>query len=112
MVIFGQKSSCFRAKVFVLFQKWLYSGKSGSITAKVVVIVHSGKSGCIFGHKDDIPAKVLLIRANGCIRAKCCCIQRRIRAKVVVFGQGGCGGAKVVLFGQKLLFLERWLSSG
>ena len=50
MVVFGQ-SGCIRAKMVVIKQKWLYLGKSGSI---------SGKSSCI-------RAKVVLFGESGCI---------------------------------------------
>ena len=67
----------------VFGQKWLYSGKSGFIRAKVVV----------FGQ-------------CGCIRAKCLYSE-----KVIAFGQkwfysckSGCFRAKVVAFEQKRLY--------
>ena len=65
MVVFGQ-SGCIREKAVLFVQKWLYSGKRGSIRAKVVVL---GKNGCIW-------AKLLYSVKSG-----------RNRAKVVVFGQ-------------------------
>ena len=76
-----EKSGCIRAmwlyssKVDVFGQKWLYSGKSGCVRAKVVVFVQSA-----------------------CIRAKWL-----YSGKVFVFRQGGCIWAKVVVFGEKQL---------
>ena len=64
MAVFRQ-SGCIRTKV-------LYSGKSGSIQAKVVV----------FGRKWFYSGE------NGCIKAK-----------VVAFGQSGCIQAKVFVLG-------------
>ena len=53
----------------VFGQKWLYSGKSGCIRAKMVVF---GQGGCI-------RAKWLYLKKSGCVRVK-----------EVVFGQSGC----------------------
>ena len=60
-------------------QKWIYSGKSGFIWAKVVVFEHGG---CIW-------AKLNEFGQSGCIRAK--------------VGQSGCIRAEVVVFGEKWL---------
>ena len=102
----------------VFGQKWLYSCKTGSIRAKVVVLGNvvvivqtrliSGKSDCIW-ESVGIWAIVLVLGQSGCIGAKVVVFgQKRlysgksgcIRAKVVVFGKDGCIGAKVVVFGQ------------
>ena len=42
--LYSGKSGCIWAKVVVFEQKWLYSGKCGFIRAKVVIF---GKIGCI-----------------------------------------------------------------
>ena len=102
----------------VFGQKWLYSCKTGSIRAKVVVLGNmvvivqtrlvSEKSDCIW-ESVGIWAIVLVLGQSGCIGAKVVVFgQKRlysgksgcIRAKVVVFGKDGCIGAKVVVFGQ------------
>ena len=63
MVVF-RPIGCIRAKVVVFGQKWLYSGKSDCVRAKVVV---SGKSGVIlpkvvvFGESGSIRAKVVVL---------------------------------------------------
>ena len=89
-VVFGQKrldsgkvvgfwqSGCIWA-IVVLFAKWLLSGKSGSLLAKVVV---SMLSGCIW-------AKVVVFGQSCCIRAR-----SFYSGNVVVFGQIGCFRAK------------------
>ena len=68
-------------------QKWIYSGKSGFIRAKVVIFEHGG---CMW-------AKLNEFGQSGCIRAK-----------VVVFGQkwlysgrSGCIRGKVVVIARK-----------
>ena len=77
MVVFGQKrlysgrSSSIWAKVVLFLQKWFYSGKSGSILAT---------SGCN-------------------------------RAKRLFSGKSGFIWAKVILFGQKWLCSTGWLYS-
>ena len=92
--MYAGKSGCIRVKEVVFRQigciraNWLYSGKlvvfgqCGRIRAKVVVFGQkwflSGKSGCI---RD----KSGCIRENWLYSVKTCCI----RAKVIVFGQGG-----------------------
>ena len=63
MVVFGQ-SGCVRAKVVVIGQRWLYSGKNCCIRAKVVVF---GQSGCIC-------AKVVLIEKKWLFSDKSKCI--------------------------------------
>ena len=80
----------------VFGQKWLCSGKSCYIQAKVVV----------FGQKCLFSGKVLVIRQkcsysvkNGCVRAKVV-----VLGHWVVFGQSGFIWAKMVLFGQELLY--------
>ena len=60
--LYSGKSCCIRAKVFVLRKKWLYSGKSGCIRKK---LLYSGK--------------VVVFRPKWFNSAKSCCI----RAKVV-----------------------------
>ena len=42
--LYSGKSGCIRAKVVLFGQKWLYSGKIGCIRAKVVIF---GQIGCI-----------------------------------------------------------------
>ena len=59
MVVVGQ-SSCIWAKVVLFGQNWLYSGKSGSNRAKVV----------LFGQSGSIRAKVVVFGQSGCFRAK------------------------------------------
>ena len=66
----------------------MYSEKSGCTRDKVDVI---GQSCCIF-------AKWLYSGESGCIRVK-----------VVVFGQSCCIRASVVVFGQKWLYLGKFL---
>ena len=66
MVLFGQ-DGCFRAKVVVIGQKWLYLRKSESIRVKVVVV---GQSFCVRGKVAVIGQKWLCSRKNGSIRAK------------------------------------------
>ena len=74
MVLFGQ-SGCISAKVVVIVQKWLYSGK-------VDVIGQSGfnrSKGVLFGQSGCISAKVVVI------------VQKWLYSgKVVVFGQISC----------------------
>ena len=67
----------------VFGQKWLYSGKSGCIRAKVAVM-----------------AKPVVFVQSNCIRAKLVVLDKSafFWVKVVVFG------AKVVVFGQKWLY--------
>ena len=65
VVVFEKKMGCIQAKclylgkLVVFGQKWLYSGKSGSFRAKVLLysdkmvvfgekLLYSGKSGCIW----------------------------------------------------------------
>ena len=43
--MYSGKSGSIRAKVIVILQNWFFLGKSGCIRAKVVVVV---KSGCIW----------------------------------------------------------------
>ena len=91
------------AKVVVFGQKWLYSGKSGSIRANLLysdkVIVFLAKS-IAFGWTSA--KNVVVFRSkSGCFRVKSGFTREQsgsIRAKVVVFR------AKVVLFGQKILY--------
>ena len=79
MVLFGQKwlysdksgcickGCCIRAKVAVVGQEWLFSGKRVFLRAKVVLLgqkrFYSGKSGYI-------RTKEVVIQQSGCIRAK------------------------------------------
>ena len=53
MVVFGQ-SGCVRTKVVIFGQKWVYSGKSCCIQAKVVV----------FGKSGSTRAKMVVLRQN------------------------------------------------
>ena len=53
MVVFGQ-NGFIRAKMVVFGQKWLYSGKSGSNRAKVVLL----------GQYGYIPAKMVVFGQN------------------------------------------------
>ena len=90
---------CSRAKWLLIGQKLLYSGKSGCIRAKVDVyseqnLLHSGKSGLYWGKFVAFGPKVVVTRA-----------------KVVVFGQNWlyldkicCIRAKWLCFGQKLFY--------
>ena len=59
MVVFGQSCGIL-TKAVVIGRKWLQSGKSGCIRAKVV----------LFGQNCYIWAKVVVVGKNGCIRAK------------------------------------------
>ena len=81
-------------KVVVFGQKWLFSGKSGVIRAKVVVfrqknvvfgqeLLYSGKL-VVFG-------KVVVFGQKCLYSGKSCCIRESgiIPVKVVVFGQSG-----------------------
>ena len=107
MVVFEQ-SGCISAKVVLLGQKWLYSGKSGGIRAKVVVVLqsgcilekllYSGKSSFIW-QSVCILAKVVVILQSGCIGAKFVVF----RQKWLYWGKSSCYRAKVVVFGQKML---------
>ena len=89
MVIFGQ-SGCISAILFVLGQKWFYSGKSGCFRIKVVAF---GQSGCIrakwlySGKSCYIRIKWLYFGKSGCIRQSSCNGEKWfIRKKLVVFG--------------------------
>ena len=66
MVVFG-KSGCIRGKVIIIGQKWLYSGKNGSILAKKVVF---GQGGCIL-------AKWLYLGKSGFCSCKSDCIRAK-----------------------------------
>ena len=79
MVVIGQ-SGFIWAKLVVSGQKWFYSGKRGSIRAKVVVF---GQICCIRAKVAVFGQKQLYSGKSGCIRAK-----------LVVFGH-------FVVFGQK-----------
>ena len=87
------KIGCIRAKVVVLEQKWFYSGK--------VVVVRG---------KWLYSGKVVVYGQNWLYSCK----SGRFRAKVVLFGQGGCGqgkwlySGKVVVFGQKCVIQAKW----
>ena len=63
-------------------QKWLYSGKSGCIQAKVVLFgqnwLYSGKIGCI-------RAKVGVVGQNSCIRQSCVFVQKWLYSVEKVF---------------------------
>ena len=77
----------------VFVQKLYFSGKSGCIWAKVVVIVQSGffpAKAVVFGNNCRYSGKVVGFGKTGCIRAK-----------VVVFVQSGLFPAKAVVFGHK-----------
>ena len=109
MVLF-RKNGCFWAQL-------LYSGKSCSNRAKVVVfgerlfysgkVVVFGQNFVLFGLKllylgiEDVFGQSCINRAKVafCLGKSAC-----IRAKVVVFWQYGCFMAKVVVFGQTWLY--------
>ena len=68
----------------VFGQKWLYTGRSGSIKEKLVVV---GKSFCIRGKcNGSNGVKVVVIGKKWFNSGK----SGSTRAKVVVFGQSGC----------------------
>ena len=69
----------------VFGQKWFYSGKSGCTQANLLFLGQSG----------SIRAKVVVIVRKWFYSGKSCYIW----AKLVVFGQTGCIRAKVVVFG-------------
>ena len=99
-------------KLVVLGQKWLYSGKSGSICGKEVVFgemvvfgltwlysgnwLYWGKSGCtqarmvVMWKGGCICVLCLYLAKSGCIREKISCFL----VKVVVFNKSCCIGAK------------------
>ena len=72
------KSGCFRAK-------WLYPGKTASISGKVVV----------FGQSGSIRAMWLYSCKSCCIRAKVVVLEQ----KMVLIGQKDCTRAEVVVLG-------------
>ena len=114
MVVFGQ-GCC-------ILEKWLYSGKSGSIQTKVVVIGQSCRIRAkwlflaevfVLGQNGFIRAKVLVFGQGGCIRLKWF-----YSGKVVVFGICGCFQAKFVVVGHigsiresVVVFGQNWFSS-
>ena len=67
-------------RLVVFGQKWLYSGKSGSIRA---IRLYSVKNGCIRGKSGCIRTKVVVFEQKRFYSGKSGCI----RAKVIVFGQ-------------------------
>ena len=67
----------YSSKVVEIGKKWLSSGKSGCIRAKLVVFVQ----------------KLLFSRKKDCMRTK-----------LLYSGKSGCIGAKVVALGQKWLY--------
>ena len=69
----------------------LYSGKSGSIRAVVVVF----DKNVVFGENGCIRAKMVVFGQSGCVLEK-----------VIVFLQSGCFRLTVVVFGQKWLYSE------
>ena len=121
MVVFGQKwfysgKRLFSGKNDCIRARWLYSVKSCSNQAKVVVIqakivvfeqkwLYSGKSGCIqSGQKWLYLVKPVFFEESGCVRAKVVVF----REKWFYSAKNGCFRAKVVLLyfflGQKLLY--------
>ena len=74
MVVFAQ-SGYILAKVVVVGQKWLPSGKSGCIRVRMMYL----------GRVVVLLQKWLYSGKNGCTRAKWL-----YSGKVVVFGQSGC----------------------
>ena len=82
-----RECGCIPARWLYLVKKWLSSGKTASIRAKVVVFgqsfFYSGESGCN--------------RANAVVFGK----------KWLYSDKSGSIGAKVVQFGQKMLFLGK-----
>ena len=101
-VVFG-KRCCIRAKTLPIGKKWLYSRKSGSIRAKVVVfgkkLLYLGKV-VVFGQSGCIQAKVVVFVQKWFFSGKSCCI----RAKWFSL-------EKVNLFGKKWLYSAKWLYS-
>ena len=78
----------------VFGQKMFYSGRSGSIRAKLMLF---GQSCCISATVVLFAKKWLYSGKSSSIRAISC-----IWEKIVVFGQGGCMLEKVFVFGQNL----------
>ena len=110
-----EKSCCSRSKVvvfvlIVLWQKCLYSDKSGCIWVKVVLFRRKcfssflrGKA-VVFGHKccnrekrGCMRAKLMYSGKSSCIRANRDCI----RARWLYLGKNSYIQVKVILFGQK-----------
>ena len=56
----------------------------------------------VFGHCGFFRAKVVVFGQGGCIRARWL-----YSGKVVVFGQSGCVREKVVVIGQEWLYSEK-----
>ena len=88
MVVFVQSSSV-RAKVVVLGQKLLYSGKNGVIWAKLEVFQQGG----CFMESDCFRAKLLFL------------------GKVVVIGQSGCISTQWLYSGKSGRIRSKWLYS-
>ena len=83
----------------VFGQKWLYSGKSGCVWAKVVVF---GKSGCILP-KGVIFGQMLFYSRKSAF----------IRAKWLYWSKSSFLWTKEALFGKKVVeFVQKWLYSG
>ena len=104
-------------RVVVFGQKWLYSGTSGCIRAKVVDF---GKM-LLYSCNVSVSGKVVVFRQKSCICANVVLIGQScgIWAKVVVFGQkwlflgtNGCFRAKVAVFGQKWLYSAKVVEFG
>ena len=95
--MYSGKSGCIRVKVVVIEQKWLYSYQNCYIRVKVFVFGQGSRN-----------------RESSCIRAKLVVIEQRkffgkkwfysgnsvsFRAKVIVFGQMWLYSDKLVFFG-------------
>ena len=100
----------------VFGQKWLYSGKIGSIPETCSIwekVVVFGQIGCVL-------ANVVVFGQIGCIFANCCIGKGNcFWAKMVVFwqkwfypGKKGCIRAKVVVFMKIGCIPTKWLFSG
>ena len=96
-LLYSGKCGCFRAKMVVFVQKWLYSfkkvvfGQSG-IIRKVVVFEQKW----LYSNKVNVFGQIGCIRAMGLHWGKVVVIGKKwlYSRKVVVFGQGGCNRVK------------------
>ena len=101
-MLFGPKkplfrqSGCSRAKVVVIGQKWLCSGKSGCIRARCLYLDKVVR----FGQKWLYSGKFVVFGKSSCVWAKVVLF----RAKVVVFEKKWLYSGKVVVMGQSGFF--------
>ena len=95
----------YSGKVVLFGKKLLCSSKRGYIRANLVVFVQGG---CIWA-KWLFLCKVVLFGQGDCNRAKVVVLVQKwlYLQKLVVIGQSGCIRSKVVVFGQKWLCLGK-----